>query len=57
MEFDGDKILRIWDLEKEEGSRAIASDAIPQFSEYETLMKAVIQQYTCGLLRNRLKID
>ena len=57
MEFDGDKILRIWDLEKEEGSRAIASDAIPQFSEYETLMKAVIQQYTCGLLRNQLKIN
>ena len=36
IEFDGDKILRIWDLEKEQGSRAINSDAIPQFSEYET---------------------
>lgn len=57
IEFNGDKVLKIWDLEKEEGNRAITSDAIPQFSEYETLMKAVIQQYSNGLLHNQLKIN
>ena len=57
IEFDGDKIVRIWDLEKEPGQRAVSAEAITQFSEYEKLMKAVVQQYTCGLLHNKLKID
>jgi phosphoglycerol transferase MdoB-like AlkP superfamily enzyme len=55
IEFNGDKILKIWDLEKEGNQREIPSEQVPQIKEYERLMKAVIQQYHEGLLHNKLK--
>lgn len=57
IEFNGDKILKIWDLDKEGNQRDISSQSIPQIKEYERLMKAVIQQYHEGLLHNKLKIN
>lgn len=55
IEFNGDKILKIWDLEN--GNNEVSPDQVLQIQEYEKLMKAVIQQYSNGLLHNQLKFN
>lgn len=55
IEFNGDKILKIWDLEN--GNSEVSPDQVLQLQEYEKLMKAVIQQYSNGLIHNQLKFN
>ena len=55
IEFNGDKILKIWDLEN--GNNEVSPDQVLQLQEYEKLMKAVIQQYSNGLLHNQLRLN
>lgn len=55
IEFNGDKILKIWDLEN--GNNEVSPDQVLQIQEYEKLMKAVIQQYSNGLLHNQLRFN
>ncbi|MBP5400993.1 MAG: LTA synthase family protein [Bacteroidales bacterium] len=47
FEFNGKEITHIWDLQG--GSHEVGSDDVPDFSEREQLMKAVIQRYNNGL--------
>ena len=55
IEFNGDKILKIWDLEN--GNSEVSPDQVLQIQEYEKLMKAVIQQYSNGLIHNQLRFN
>ncbi|MBQ7735490.1 MAG: LTA synthase family protein [Bacteroidales bacterium] len=47
FEFNGKEITHIWDLQG--GTHEVGSDDVPDFSEREQLMKAVIQRYNNGL--------
>ena len=47
FEFNGKAITHIWDLQG--GTHEVGSDDVPDFSEREQLMKAVIQRYNNGL--------
>ena len=50
FEFDGGTNTHIWDLQG--GNHNVDAQAVPDFSEREQLMKAVIQRYNNGLLDN-----
>lgn len=49
FEFNGKEITHIWDLQG--GAHEVGSGDVPDFSEREQLMKAVIQRYNNGLRR------
>ena len=49
FEFNGKEITHIWDLQG--GTHEVGSDDVPDFSEREQLMKAIIQRYNNGLRR------
>ena len=57
IEFDGDKITQIWDLTANAPRTPIKEADIPEIKEYETFIKAVIQQFNNRLINNKLKID
>lgn len=56
IDFDGNKILNIWDLNEKMPRSPLAPESVPDIKEYETLIKSVIQQFHNGLINNKLHV-
>lgn len=56
IDFDGNKIVSIWDLNDEMPRSPIAPDSVTDLKEFETLLKSVIQNFNNGLINNRLNL-